>query len=175
MLINFPPIDNSQMFPIQKQNVNISNYSHFQISESHNSTQKKSNLYFYQEAEIFFIQIAGAIPRNSLIRDFLLLLFPQGHPLISIQQIKRYTVNELLLFIGKNVALIQNFLVAEIQFHWLNRCIQKLKNIKRTQRTDLVILHFALYYCQILSVNKCKCSHCSNFGENCKNYFNKQF
>jgi hypothetical protein len=26
-----------------------------------------------------------------------------------------------------------------------------------------------------LSVNKCKCSHCSNFGENCKNYFNKQF
>jgi hypothetical protein len=61
-----------------------------------------------QNGKDFLIEIAGTIPRKSLIRKLLLFLFPHGINHISARKIKRSSEIELFEVIGENLELIKS-------------------------------------------------------------------
>jgi hypothetical protein len=133
-------------FPIQKNNILFShsyseNYGLLYCRPS--DITQMSNI---EKAENFLIQISGAVPRTSLIRKLLLLIFPKGSISISIRKIKRSSFNDLIKMIGENLILIQSLITDQIISDWMKIGFDKLSFSKRNQKTDSLVRAFTSNY-----------------------------
>jgi hypothetical protein len=108
--------------------------------------EEKVQASIIQKAKNFFIELSGAIPRQTLIRKLLLLLFTQGINEISLRKIKRSTESELLKMIGTNLDLIKSLITEEIKNKWIILCFEKLSLAKRPKKTDSQVLAFIHHY-----------------------------
>jgi hypothetical protein len=108
--------------------------------------EENSQSFFIQQGKYFLIEISGDIPRRSLIRKLLLLLFPQGINQISLRKIKRSSLIELFTIIGENLDFIRIYMTEEIKNQWMILCYKKLSLAKRVQHTDYKVLLFIYDY-----------------------------
>jgi hypothetical protein len=122
------------------QNENHSQILNKKSFQKNNKIQEFKNI---QQATRFFIEIVGAIPRQSLIRKLLLMIFPKGKGIISIRKIQRNSNKELLLYVGENIDMIKDYFTQTIQYQWLEVCIQKISCAQRKHETDNRVLLFA--------------------------------
>jgi hypothetical protein len=122
------------------------NQFHFPTACQFRQTQQEQKNENFALAEQFFVKIVGAVPRQTLIRKLLLLLFPKGINSISIRKMRRNTLKELLGLIENNLNLIQIHFTKEIQDQWIRICFNKLLNSQRRQKSDFTILQFANEY-----------------------------
>lgn len=108
------------------------------------SSPAKSNFQneFENQAEGFFIKLVGAVPRPTLIRTLMLMIFPQGFGSFSVRKITRTPSKNLLLLIGNYLHLIQSHLSEKIMHQWMRTCYEKLNNAQRLQKNDSHVLLF---------------------------------
>jgi hypothetical protein len=138
--MNFPPL-----VPIEEMF-----YTSFDVIREISNKQQKRNMIQsttqsnnVEKAERFLIEISGALPRKTLIRKLLLLIFPKGLELISIRKICRAPLNDLLLLIGMYLDVIKDSLTSNILDQYMKICFDLLSKTQRSQKSDLDVLSFA--------------------------------
>jgi hypothetical protein len=99
-----------------------------------------------EKGENYLISLCGAIPRKSLIRSFLLMLFPNGYLQISLRKINRAPLTDLIQLIGENLIIIKVNLSNEKYRKWLWSCYLKLSEAQRSKKNDLIVLKFAISF-----------------------------
>jgi hypothetical protein len=141
--IDFPPL-----IPIEE-----TFYTSFDvIREISNNQQKQNRIQSNKEgdnaekAEKFLIEISGALPRKTLIRKLLLLIFPKGLELISIRKICRAPLNDLLCLIGMYLDVIKSSLTNNILDQYMKICLDQLSKTQRNQKNDSTVLSFTRGY-----------------------------
>jgi hypothetical protein len=97
-------------YPQKESSHQVKGQNSFQGSKQ---TQELSNL---QQASKFLIEIIGVIPRQTLIRKLLLLLFPRGKGFITIRKIQRHSNRDLLLLVGANINMIKQSFTETIKY-----------------------------------------------------------
>jgi hypothetical protein len=150
-LINLPSqtnIDFPPLIPIEE-----TLYTSFDvIRELSNNPQKQNIIQSKKEgdntekAEKFLIEISGALPRKTLIRKLLLLIFPKGLGLISIRKICRAPLNDLLFLTGMYLDVIKSSLTNNILNQYMEICFDQLSKTQRNQKNDLIVLSFTREY-----------------------------
>jgi hypothetical protein len=124
----------------------------FPIDENkyHSFSETKYTLKNHCESQAinFFIETLEAVPRPTLIRNLLLIMFPKGINNLSIRKITRTPSKDLLFLIGENIHLIRKHFSDEIKYRWFEISYNKLKDAKRQQKNDQVIFQFLNQYFQ---------------------------
>jgi hypothetical protein len=128
-------------------------YTSFDVIRERSSNQQKQNMIQLnkesdnaEKGERFLIEISGALPRKTLIRKLLLLIFPNGLELISIRKICRAPLNDLLFLIGMYLDVIKDSLTNNVLDQYMKICFDQLSKIQRSQKSDLAVLSFARIY-----------------------------
>jgi hypothetical protein len=128
-------------------------YTSFDVITERSKNQQKQNIIQsntqsdnVEKAERFLIEISGALPRKTLVRKLLLLMFPKGIELISIRKICRAPLNDLLFLIGMYLDVIKGSLTNNILDQYMQICFDQLSKTQRSQKSDLAVLSFAREY-----------------------------
>jgi hypothetical protein len=130
------------------------------LSENKSYSSSENKNIFRNECENhatnFFIEIMEAIPRPTLIRGLLLIMFPKGINNLSIRKITRTPSKDLMFMIGENIHLIHSNISDTIKLQWFKNCYNKLKNARRQHKNDLIVFQFLTKYFQSYSASKIK-------------------